>query len=179
MEIENFKVNRTTIAIYNTMLRLLSQRGFNEITVNDICQDAMVSRSTFYAHFKDKYHLILFFLEQERNQLGIVRGENIKENLYTMLRHFQAEEKVYQHLLLSQTNAELNNMITSHIQATVAYTLKKVIPEPEKLQVQTVLFSTGLAGSILWWIKENFPIEAEVFVEYLYEPLQRIVEQAE
>ena len=43
----------------------LSERSFNDITVNDICQRAMVHRTTFYKHYPDKYTL----LEQGMRQL--------------------------------------------------------------------------------------------------------------
>ena len=47
----------------NSLLTLLKGNPFNKITVNDVCTEALVSRSAFYANFKDKYDLLSFCLE--------------------------------------------------------------------------------------------------------------------
>jgi len=45
----------------NAVLKLLNRRNFEKITVNDICEEALVSRATFYAHFNDKYDLFKYW----------------------------------------------------------------------------------------------------------------------
>jgi AcrR family transcriptional regulator len=37
---------------------LITERDFESISVNDICDRAMVHRTTFYNHYKDKYNLL-------------------------------------------------------------------------------------------------------------------------
>lgn len=39
-------------------IQLLATKGFRHITVADICQTSLTSRSTFYAHYLDKYDLL-------------------------------------------------------------------------------------------------------------------------
>lgn len=39
-------------------VQLLATTGFRHITVADICQASLTSRSTFYAHYLDKYDLL-------------------------------------------------------------------------------------------------------------------------
>lgn len=42
------------------LLDLLCEKGqlFSKITINEICDKAMVHRTTFYKHFKDKFALL-------------------------------------------------------------------------------------------------------------------------
>lgn len=42
-----------------SLLALMSERGWDEVTVQAICERAAVGRSTFYAHFTDKEELLL------------------------------------------------------------------------------------------------------------------------
>ncbi|MFC6294076.1 TetR/AcrR family transcriptional regulator [Lactiplantibacillus daoliensis] len=39
-------------------IQLLAMKGFRQITVADICEASLTSRSTFYAHYLDKYDLL-------------------------------------------------------------------------------------------------------------------------
>lgn len=48
---------RTRRELFATMEKLLYEKRFEEITINDICDRALITRSTFYRYFKDKYDL--------------------------------------------------------------------------------------------------------------------------
>lgn len=48
---------RTRNAIETALLRLIEERGYDLVGVNDICEEAGVSRSTFYAHYANKHDL--------------------------------------------------------------------------------------------------------------------------
>ena len=49
---------RTRQALHQALIRLIVQRGYDEITVADIAEAADAGRSTFYAHFTDKDDLL-------------------------------------------------------------------------------------------------------------------------
>jgi AcrR family transcriptional regulator len=50
--------------IYNTALKLFEKKGFDNVTVNEICRKAQVSKGTFYVYFESKEQVVLDFLEQ-------------------------------------------------------------------------------------------------------------------
>lgn len=49
---------KTDASIRNVFIELLSEKGFSKISVRDISEKAKINRSTFYAHFLDKYDLL-------------------------------------------------------------------------------------------------------------------------
>lgn len=49
---------RTRQALHQALIRLIVERGYDEITVADIAVAADTGRSTFYAHFTDKDDLL-------------------------------------------------------------------------------------------------------------------------
>ena len=49
---------RTRQALHQALIRLIVERGYDEITVADIAEAADTGRSTFYAHFTDKDDLL-------------------------------------------------------------------------------------------------------------------------
>ncbi len=52
------KETKSSKALKKSLRKLLSEKSFDKITVNDLCQDAEVSRTAFYQNFLDKYDLL-------------------------------------------------------------------------------------------------------------------------
>ena len=57
---EDLRQRRTRKLLADALLSLLEERPLSEISVVDICQRAMVHRTTFYAHFDDKLALLRY-----------------------------------------------------------------------------------------------------------------------
>lgn len=54
----DLRVRRTHKLLWEALMAELSERPFEAITVKDICERAMVHRTTFYKHYEDKYALL-------------------------------------------------------------------------------------------------------------------------
>ena len=57
MSKHDLRVVKTKTAIRTAFVELLSERSFEEITVKDIVEKAVINRTTFYRHYIDKYDL--------------------------------------------------------------------------------------------------------------------------
>ena len=55
---QDLRILKTLVLIKDAFVELMDQKGFRNITVNDIAERAMISRSTFYLHYADKYELL-------------------------------------------------------------------------------------------------------------------------
>jgi len=51
------RVKRTHKMIIEAFIRLVEERGYDDLTVQEIADEAMINRATFYAHFKNKQDL--------------------------------------------------------------------------------------------------------------------------
>lgn len=63
------RVARTRGMLHQALLSLILEKGYEAITVEDICECANVGRSTFYAHFTSKDDLKRSGLEHLRREL--------------------------------------------------------------------------------------------------------------
>lgn len=54
----DLRFKKTDALIKNSLLNLLQIKGFNKITIDDLCKQAIIGRSTFYHHYADKYELL-------------------------------------------------------------------------------------------------------------------------
>jgi AcrR family transcriptional regulator len=70
------RVARTRALLHRAHLALLLEKGYEAMTVEDICAAANVGRSTFYAHYPNKEALHRGGLDQLRQELTGRRPEH-------------------------------------------------------------------------------------------------------
>ena len=71
------RVKRTRNLILTSFQSLLTEKGFESVSVQDVTNKAEINRVTFYAHFSDKYELLdytvqkAFMSEVEKRNLNM------------------------------------------------------------------------------------------------------------
>ena len=63
MNHNDLRVIKTKKALSQSLYELLEKHMFTTISVNQICDNAMVHRTTFYKHFYDKYDLLIYLIK--------------------------------------------------------------------------------------------------------------------
>lgn len=81
----DLRVKRTNKMIIEAFIQLVEKNGFEQVTVQDIADEAMINRATFYAHYKDKQDLYetifdyaLTAFTSVLNPTELVKGNRIK-----------------------------------------------------------------------------------------------------
>lgn len=107
MNQQDLRVIKTKRNIQNSFLNLLGKKDFSSITVQEILEEALINRSTFYAHYTDKYDLARCMcqaMQQEFEQMvqkrfsleeptQIVKSiENVYQDVYEERGVFQTLE---------------------------------------------------------------------------------------
>jgi AcrR family transcriptional regulator len=54
----DLRIVKTKKALLSALEEMMKQKAFEEIKVSDLCDIAMINRSTFYSHYDDKYDLL-------------------------------------------------------------------------------------------------------------------------
>jgi AcrR family transcriptional regulator len=65
----DLRIRRTHHFLQEAMIELITEQGFDAITVGDIAERAMINRATFYRHYQDKYDLVATIFEEAANHL--------------------------------------------------------------------------------------------------------------
>ena len=87
------RIIHSQTAIIEALLRLMQQYPMQEITVMQICQEADISRNTFYRLFKTKEEILRFHMESVISEI-IGRFEQLENFHYSSLTR-QDIERVY------------------------------------------------------------------------------------
>ena len=110
MESKDIRVQKTIKNIENTFLHLLKEKSFVNITIKDICDEAMISRSTFYSHYKDKYDLLEYFFDKLISNFTAVATNYFCDKSMTLKIETAGEllNYVYENADIFKTFLELN-----------------------------------------------------------------------
>lgn len=163
----DLRTRRTYLFLKNALLELLAKKPFEEIKVNDICNLAMVHRTTFYSHFSDKYELLEYCISDIEEEIT----NQIKKNTYTDIQEFYQnmimsllaymEENKHFFKTILRKNSE-SAVITIFSNACVSYINEMLVKEEENqiqhdipIEVIAQFFSGAVISTILWWIKTN------------------------
>lgn len=82
--------------IAESLLLLLEEKPFEEITVGEIVQKAGVNRSTYYRHFEKKEDIILYFLDclsKDILEWDKEKKPNFKEHIISVYQHFYNQKE--------------------------------------------------------------------------------------
>lgn len=66
---EDRRVLRSRRALRDALVSLVIERGWDNVSIQEVCERADVGRSTFYAHFGDKEELLVSGLDELRSWL--------------------------------------------------------------------------------------------------------------
>lgn len=120
------RVKRTRNLIQQAFSELLTERGFANITVQDITERAEINRATFYAHYPDKFALLeesirqAFRAELEKRTLSACHYslENLRALLVTVCEfiahsneHCKAVEAQFDSLVEAQVRKQIQELI--------------------------------------------------------------------
>lgn len=172
---EDLRVRRTHKLLYNALLELMENQPFENITVKQICDLAMVHRTTFYTHFNDKYDLLSHALrqmaEEELNFSTTAHSpaENLREiftvasknkNLFTQL--LSEERDSLRNLLRREMGTGLHKQLTKHLSTEDKST-------DMDIQIIIEVYTGAMIGVLNWWIENNMPIDQEEIYKRLIE----------
>lgn len=168
------RVQRTRKMLRESLMSLILEEGYDEISIQDITDKANLGRATFYLHFKDKDELLLEVMDQLMGDIL----EQVPQLSGTQwrLEDTKAIVKLFDFAL---EHYDLYRILTIGSGAiTASRQLKTTFAENIKESIQAETAARGaqpivpvefianhLAGSLLatiyWWLDNDLPYTAE------------------
>jgi len=177
---EDMRIRRTHKLLVEAMFSLLETENFDDITVREICDKAMVHRATFYKHFEDKYHFFEYCIETKLDELcpslaGDIYSFNRKEYFMnivgTVLNFLDANRKIVR-LTIEATNS---NTLIAAIHNAISIEICKKLTESEKngiaYRLPVKILAEYYAGAFIalakWWVLSDTKITKDELFEYV------------
>ena len=155
-------MRRTRRQLREALVQLVSEKGYDHVTVQDLIDRADLSRATFYAHFRDKDDLLLSGLD-ELEELSTVRA---------VLEHVDGHRWLYRGSLGGRAGTLVLRQIRRRLTALLHRNLQEVVDRlclspPVPLEVTAEFAVGGFLGVMLWWLEQDASLPVQRMSELL------------
>ncbi|MDP4147430.1 MAG: TetR/AcrR family transcriptional regulator [Bacillota bacterium] len=165
------RIAKSQEAIKNAVTELMSEKSFDDITIQDIADRANVNRGTIYLHYTDKYDLLDKMIEEHINQLRELCQSasemTFKEGNYVWYEYFERHYLFFSTMLASKGapyfRSRFLDLVIEEFKAEVDVTKG----ENEGLNEDVILqfFGSATVWAVEWWFKNGMPLPARVMAE--------------
>lgn len=175
----DLRIKKTYLLLHNAFTELLEEKRFEDFTVNELCDRAMIRRATFYKHFADKYEYFTFYMKemvetfQDRLAPDVGQGE---ANTYLahmsreLVRFMKQHERLVQNIRNSNVFPVLLSILLEQISAdalTVMQRSEGHTMDRWQLEGVAAFYAGGLANALFQAMKRGTPMDEDAFAQLI------------
>ncbi len=175
---EDVRIIKTKRKLVTAFQRLLDSKKFEDITVNEICDQADIRRATFYKHFTDKYDFLHYFVKTLRDNFdnrawhrnrGIGTVEYYADYVRGLVNFLVKNEEIIDKVLESSVFSTLIDIIIDqnyidtreHLEKSVAAGLKL----PVSVNTMAMMLTGAVSNALVRWFSCGRKTPENVLVE--------------
>ena len=169
----DIRVIRTQEQLFKSLIKLLADKSFEDLSVSEICDNAKVHRATFYKHFNDKYEFINYCFDNELSKIefdvpsALPSAENIKENFMYFIKttfEFISNNKALFSIVLSKKfSVSLGASFTAAVHNYCLEKVELILPgtSKERAELFAAFYSNAFIGVVTHYAKnpDLYPLE--------------------
>lgn len=160
------RVRRTRRALRAALVALITERGYDRVTVQDVLDRADVGRSTFYAHFRDKEALFSSCFDDLRDDLQRSLGPqagpppDAPRAIAMIFEHADRNQAFYRAVGVTHLHRLIHDVLLDHFTGHRMQLPAEIVAE----------FHAGaLVGVLAWWVRAGFPRRPAEMAEICHE----------
>lgn len=175
--------NEIIRGINQSFLKLLNQKAYEEISVQEIAQEAFISRATFYIYFKNKDAILVGLLDDFLNEFDLLQKENtdflnhvdmtdptsikniLYPNTFKIIQYFYENKNLITVLIGSNSNINfmrvLQQVYYNHFINALPQMFYKELSS-DILEYYALFMTNGVAAIVESWINEGFKTSVEI-----------------
>ena len=183
-QVADRRVRRSRNLLFQALIALILEKGYDRITVQDILDRADVGRSTFYEHYRSKDDLLLSATERLKSMIdqamamapGAGASTPVLQAAQTLFKHVEEAEhrRLYRALLGTRGGELATRRVRTMLAASLIEHLQSRGPVEDKrrLEAAGVFAANGLVGLLTWWFDSRVPLSAD----QMYAIFERLAE---
>lgn len=170
----DLRILKTYKALSDAFFEMLNEMRFEDITVNELCERAMVRRATFYKHFADKYEFFGFFIRQIQDSFN-ANEENAALSdapyayhlyLFQECIHFlQQHRRLLDNVVKSNMFPAMLEIFSDEVYQNVLLHMKQQQQSGTKLPASPEVIASFYTGGIIQvlhlWVTSPNPLSEE------------------
>ena len=175
----DLRILKTRKAIKEAFLALIYTKGYDRMTIQDIADEAMINRNTFYLHYMDKIDLMEKLCQDSIEQLNVcihleTKGiEEMNVELFTTIltetfRVIESDLAFFKAMLSENGYPNFANHLKQSLKSLMLAGIEKSTFN-SNMTVALEYMISGLVGVICMWITDSEKLEIREIVDQLSE----------
>jgi AcrR family transcriptional regulator len=165
----DLRVRRTQKLLWEALMALLAEQAFESISVKDICDLAMVHRTTFYKHYEDKYHLLRKGMREVYEALAVEAdvlpdaflADDAPPVFVGFFEHVEKHQRFYSLMLCGDGMSKFQGLLRTYLAELCEIRLYKAATDLPTTAVPIPLLAQFCAGTVIstttWWLENALP----------------------
>ena len=183
LEQTDLRVRRTHKLLWEALMAELSERPIEEITISDICERAMVHRTTFYKHYEDKYDLLEqgirqmyddLLAEEEHKPPSAYLVEHPPPYFMRLFEHAAHHQQFYKLMVCTEGIGRFQKLLKEYIAEVDSANVQELPAAHQHFVVPLDMHAHFVAGATLslmaWWLEHDMPFTPHQMAQYLLSP---------
>ena len=159
------RIERTRQLLLQALFPLVQEKGFDEVTVQDIIDRANVGRSTFYLHFVDKEDLLVQAMDpfsadlKERQQRALRDGGASEQRAFAFSHELFSRADSHRDVFRTVVGNRSALILQRHFQRMQVELVREEVKAIAPAGVSNALLeavvqsiASALYGLLAWWI---------------------------
>jgi AcrR family transcriptional regulator len=165
------RVLRTRKLLRQSLIDLVPKKGFNNLTIQDITDNATLNRATFYLHYTDKDELLLDVFENMVSAFVPIPSSSVDLNINSPQEEILPIVAVFDHIaefaefycaILGEQGgpifmARVRQFIADITKKWLEVFMPSTFLEKELLDITINFLGSAYLGVITWWLENDMP----------------------
>ncbi len=174
---ESRRVKITKMILNESFLKFLAGKPLSRITIKEICEDADLNRSTYYAHFTDPYDQLKKLEADIMVDMTIYVDSIVTEGLHDkkkqqqilkgILEYIQSKKYVFQVLIGNGGDANFQRNILTFLGERIFQKERYDGSAKTKKAYEYIYSSTGSFGLIYHWIMDDNAVDIDEITDWI------------
>lgn len=166
----DLRVVKTRRGLRDAFYRLLCEKDYDDISIQDIATEAETARVTFYRHYKNKEELLVECLsvtseeiKKRYTQVSELTPEIVQQGFVPMqvlFEHIQEEEQLYRILFSTRGTQVVVGKLRNFLAERVKDQINNRFPSEQLLAPVEIIayhFASAQLGLAAWWLDNDMP----------------------
>ncbi|NJK52418.1 MAG: TetR/AcrR family transcriptional regulator [Leptolyngbyaceae cyanobacterium SU_3_3] len=178
----DLRVKRSRKLLRDALLVLIPEKKYDAISVQEICDRAMVHRTTFYKHYEGKDGLLRSLIQEIYDELATkiptpdvvlatASYDKLAAHLIQIFIHI-AEYKIFYKAMLSGSGVGVFRLFLRDQMVKRVLSRIRLLTKPdEQLPVPELIMAQYTAGALInvitWWVEQEMPYSPEQMALYV------------
>ena len=171
------KTQYTKMVLKDSLIELMKEKSISKITVTELCENADVNRTTFYAHYEDQYQLLRSIEEETFSWAKeVIAGFSGKTNKNDIIKYI---ERIFEYLIENGNHIRVlmsekgdigfqRNLLSLIYEQCDIHLINGISKNLEKGELYFVFLVNGSVGLIQHWLKTGLKETSHEMSEIIY-----------